>query len=61
MSYEYSWEKETETIRWDRVPQDTIWDSPEVWVEPIVELEDEEEFLSLEENPDMEEWLMRNV
>ena len=69
MSYQYSWEKQDQTI----------WDTPEVWedkletfieysedlvapwVEPMVELEDEESFLSLEENPDMEEWLMSNV
>lgn len=69
MSYQYSWEKQDQTI----------WDTPEVWEEkleefveyssdlvapweePMVELEDEESFLSLEENPDMEEWLMSNV
>ena len=69
MSYQYSWEKQDQTI----------WDTPEVWEEPLseflensedivapwevemVELEDEESFLSLEENPDMEDWLMSNV
>lgn len=59
MSYQYSWEKIT------------IWDFPETWEEPLeqfveyssdmLELEDEEPFLSLEENPEMEEWLMSNV
>jgi len=76
MSFEYSWEKETETTRWDRAPQDTVWDIPETLVDPLdefieyskdmvapweQELEDEEVFLSLEENPDLEEWLMKNV
>jgi hypothetical protein len=67
MSFEYSWERQT------------IWETPEVWQEPLsefaehsedvvapwhepmVELEDEESFLSLEEDPEMEDWLMSNV
>jgi len=69
MSYKYSWEEQDQTI-WD-TPE--VWedkletfieysdDLVASWVEPMVELEDEEDFLSLEENPDMEEWLMKNV
>jgi len=67
MSFEYSWERHT------------IWETPEVWEEPLgefveysedmvapwdepmIELEDEEPFLSLEESPEMEDWLMSNV
>jgi hypothetical protein len=60
-NFKYSWERYT------------IWDTPEVWEEPcgdekaelagVVswELEDEEPFISLEEDPEMEDWLMSNV
>jgi hypothetical protein len=60
--FQYSWERQT------------IWETPEVLQEPlsdfaensedllpIWELEDEEPFISLEESPDMEDWLMSNV
>ena len=69
MSYQYSWEKQDQTI-WD-TPE--VWEEPlsyflessedmlATWEEPIVELEDEEPFLSLEQNPEMEDWLMSNV
>jgi len=52
----------------------TIWETPEVMEEPLSEfveysedmllpweLEDEEPFVSLEESPEMEDWLMSNV
>ena len=67
MSFQYSWEK---TTIWDtpEVWEDKLEEFVEysedivaTWEEPIVELEDEESFLSLEENPDMEDWLMSNV
>ena len=61
-SFKYSWERQT------------IWDTAEVLEEPLGdvvehsenlvtpwELEDEEPFVSLEESPDMEDWLMSNV
>ncbi len=61
-SFKYSWERYT------------IWETPEVLQEPlsefaensedllpIWELEDEEPFVSLEEDPEMEDWLMSNV
>jgi hypothetical protein len=66
MSFEYSWERHT---IWE-TPE--VWEEPcadekaelagvAPWLEPMVELEDEEPFLSLEENPEMEDWLMSNV
>jgi hypothetical protein len=66
MSFEYSWERHT---IWE-TPE--VWEEPcgderaelagvALWHEPMVELEDEEPFLSLEENPEMEDWLMSNV
>jgi hypothetical protein len=61
-NFKYSWERYT------------IWETPEVLQEPlsefaensedllpIWELEDEEPFVSLEEDPEMEDWLMSNV
>lgn len=61
-TFQYSWERQT------------IWDTPEVMEEPLNnfveysedmlspwELEDEEPFVSLEESPEMEDWLMSNV
>ncbi len=61
-SFKYSWERQT------------IWETPEVMEEPLSEfveysedmllpweLEDEEPFVSLEESPEMEDWLMSNV
>ena len=67
MSFQYSWERPT---IWD-TPE--VWEeSLEEFVEyssdmldpfevEMVELEDEEPFLSLEQNPEMEDWLMSNV
>jgi hypothetical protein len=67
MSFQYSWEK---TTIWD-TPE--VWeDKLETFVEysedlvapwevEMVDLEDEEPFLSLEESPEMEDWLMSNV
>ncbi len=61
-SFQYSWERQT------------IWETPEAMEEPLSEfveysedmlspweLEDEEPFVSLEESPEMEDWLMSNV
>ena len=67
MSFQYSWEKST---IWDtpEVWEDKLESFVEYsedlvapWDEPMVELEDEEPFLSLEESPEMEDWLMSNV
>jgi hypothetical protein len=69
MSYQYSWEEQDQTI-WDtpELWEDNLEEFVEyssdivaAWEEPMAELEDEESFLSLEQNPDMEDWLMRNV
>ena len=67
MSYQYSWEKTTiwdSPETWEEPLSEFLENSEDMvapWEEPMVELEDEESFLSLEENPDMEEWLMSNV
>ena len=67
MSYQYSWEKPTiwDTPEvWEESLEEFVEYSSDIvatWDEPMVELEDEESFLSLEENPDMEDWLMSNV
>ena len=67
MSFQYSWEKQTiwdtPEVWEDKLEEFVEYSSDLVapWEEPMVELEDEESFLSLEENPDMEDWLMSNV
>ena len=67
MSFQYSWEKQTiwDTPEvWEESLEEFVEYSSDLvapWEEPMVELEDEESFLSLEENPDMEDWLMSNV
>ena len=59
MSYYYSWEL-------DSIDRESIFDTPETQ-EDFYELKeedlfaDEEPFVSLEENPDLEDWLMGQV
>lgn len=67
MSFQYSWERptiwDTPEVWEDKLEEFVEYSEDMVapWAEPVVELEDEEPFLSLEENPEMEDWLMSNV
>lgn len=67
MSFQYSWEKQTiwdtPEVWEDKLEEFVEYSSDLVapWEVEMVDLEDEEPFLSLEESPEMEDWLMSNV